>query len=308
MKFLVKFKDGHMEVLPSSEFLGEDSFPLKFQYIYDGYYLIKASKEYEECLGKKLLSINDYSLEDLERVFSEIIPIENKLSLQYYLPSKMVEPVLWDFLNLKRANTLECVFEDAKINVKVEKYDVELVSLFKKDEKIYWGEYMEDTSTYYFVYNSCEEIEGYNISRVVEDLERLKFKNIIIDLRNNTGGDSDVLKPLIDFLEREKENLRVFVFVGIDTYPSGIINLMEIMEIGGSISIGEIPHGCPSHFGETKKIILPNSKLEIQISTKEFLFDGYEIGDVFLPEHNVQRRISDYVKNTDPFMGVFKIY
>jgi len=47
-----------------------------------------------------------------------------------------------------------------------------------------------------------------------------------------------------------------------------------LSKIKGSISILDIPHGSPTHYGEYMKVRLPNTGLEVKISTKYFKYDG----------------------------------
>lgn len=149
----------------------------------------------------------------------------------------------------------------------------------------------------------CISKNDLKISEIVRSIKDGNFQNIIIDLRNNRGGDSDVLSPLVRFLKESKCIYKVFVLVGIDTYSSGIINLLELCAIDDAVSIGEIPHGNPTHYGEVVSFVLSNSKLKVfLLSSKIFRFKGYRLGESFKPTFVVNTEIQDILNGRDTQM------
>ena len=99
---------------------------------------------------------------------------------------------------------------------------------------------------------------------------------------------------------------KVFVLVGIDTYSSGIINLLELCTIDDVVSIGEIPHGNPTHYGEVVSFVLSNSKLKVFLSSKIFRFKGYRLGESFKPTFVVNTEIQDILNCRDIQMEFVK--
>jgi len=307
MKLLAKLKDGHTELCPSTEFLGIKNYPIKMKFFSDGYYLIKTSKEYERYLGKRVERINGKDMDEIEEIFSEIIPQENTESMKYYISSQLKEPVLCKYLGINDGGDLDITFGNGEdISIKAVDFNNELIDVQKTqiEKGMYWSKRLEDMDTLYFQYNKCEEDVEYPISKVIEEIEDSKLNKIIVDLRFNKGGNSEVLQPLIDYLKGR--DMKVIVFTGLDTYSSGIINLIELSKINGSITIGEIPHGSPTHYGEYMKLKLPNTNLELKISTKYFKYDGYELGDVFKPIYEIKQSIDEYIEGKDVCMEVAK--
>jgi len=305
MKSLAKLKDGHTELYPSDEVFGTTNYPIKIGYLTDGYYLLKTSDKYKEYLGKKIVKIHGKDMEEVEEIFSQVIPLENIVSLKYYLSSKLKEPVLCKELGLNDGGNLVVEFEDGKVlNIEPSDYNTELISLQKApvEGRLYWSKILEDA--FYFQYNECEEDSDYPISKVIKEIEGSKLGKVIIDLRFNKGGDSEVLQPLIEYLK--EKDMKVIVFTGQDTYSSAIMNTIRLSRIKGSISIGDIPHGSPTHYGQYMKVRLPNTGLEVKISTKYFKYDGYELGDVFKPMYEVKQSIGEYMDGKDGCMEVAK--
>jgi hypothetical protein len=186
-----------------------------------------------------------------------------------------------------------------------------MVSIFEKIPNIvntltvqdtYWFEEIANLNAFYFQFNECFEKEDLTINEVVKAFEKSNLSNIIIDLRNNTGGDSDVLNPLKKFLKKYKNKYKVIVLTSADTYSSAIINLLELSNLPNTISVGEVPHGNPTHYGEVESFILPNSQLKIFTSSKIFKFKGYKLGETFKPTYIVLTRIQNLIHGKDTQM------
>lgn len=302
MKLLARLNDGHTEIGASDDVLGTLNYPFKFKYITDGYYVIRASKEYKKYLGLKLLGINDKSMNEIENLLGLVIPIENETSLKYYLPTKLVEPKILNYFGITNGNSSEFVFQKDRKKSTVEvtalDYNTELLDIRDTvkeldktlDEKeTYWVKSMPELGAVYLQYNDCEERGDYTMKQAVKDIESYNMSNLIIDLRNNKGGDSDVLNPLLSYIKREQNRIRVFVLVGADTYSSAVYNLIQLSKLKNVVSVGDIPHGNPTHYGQVRSFELSNSKITVFTSTRTFTFKGYKLGESFKPNHMVSQ-------------------
>jgi len=240
------------------------------------------------------------------------IPIENEISLNYYLPTKLVEPKILNYFGVANGNDVEFVFQNGKekITVKVTAldYKTELVdindsvreldeTLYKKE--IYWIKDIPELEVVYLQYNECEEREDYKMSQVVRDIKNFNREKLIIDLRNNKGGDSDVLNPLLNYIRKEQNKIEIFVLTGVDTYSSAIYNLVQLSRLKNVITLGDIPHGNPTHYGQVESFVLPNSKLRIFTSTRIFKFRGYKLGETFLPQYLVSHVSTELLNGKD---------
>lgn len=312
MSVLAKLNDGHTCLEPSVDVLGKKNFIFGFRYFSNGYYLVSSSKNLSKHLGYKLVGIDGFTVKDVEQKVKEFISQENETSIHYYFSSIIREPFLLEYLGIKRKEYITLHFEMEKkvVSVNMNPEDYICKSVFLKDivrdgditlqeRESYWYTCFEDLNAFYFQYNDCAQRDDLKISQIVRSIKDGNFQNIIIDLRNNRGGDSDVLKPLVRFLKEFKGIYKVFVLVGIDTYSSGIINLLELCAIDDAVSIGEIPYGNPTHYGEVVSFVLSNSKLKVFLSSKIFRFKGYRLGESFKPTFVVNTKIQDILNSRD---------
>lgn len=312
MSVLAKLNDGHTYLVPSIDVLGRETFIFDFRYFSNGYYLVSSSKDLEKYLGYRLMGINGFTTQKLEKIVAKFIPQENEISTIYYFSSIIREPFLLEYLGIKRKGYITLHFEMEKkvVSVNMNPEDYICKSVFLKDivrdgditlqeRESYWYTCFEDLNAFYFQYNDCAQRDDLKISEIVRSIKDGNFQNIIIDLRNNRGGDSDVLKPLVRFLKNASDVHRLFILVGSNTYSSGMINLLQLSSIKNSVSVGEIPHGNPTHYGEVTSFVLSNSKLKVFLSSKIFRFKGYRLGESFKPTFVVNTKIQDILNGRD---------
>ncbi|NMC08811.1 hypothetical protein GYA44_00585 [Candidatus Microgenomates bacterium] len=318
MIFLAKLNDGHTTLYYSPKVFGENVFPAKFTLFSDNYYLTETSKKYSEFLGGKLLKINGKSVDKSINIIKPLIPIENKISLKYYFPFKLLEPNLLSYLHLSDINHIELLldmggrrilerFESVRnftpfVNILEKNRSIE-ETLIQKD--ILWYKIIPEIQTLYIQYNICEKVTKLSILQLLKMLKTSAYQNVVIDLRNNTGGDSDIFDPIIRYLKERENFVKITILIGQKTYSSAIVNLMDLLKIKKSVTIGEIPHGSPTHFGDIKEVILPNTKLTVSISTKLTKSYGYKLGEIFKPKFLISTNIEDYKKGVDTQMKTF---
>ena len=149
---------------------------------------------------------------------------------------------------------------------------------------------------------------GLTVQKFTEDL--LEFMEIhpvlklVVDLRNNGGGNSSLLMPFITTLkEREQINQkgRLYVVVGRQTFSSAVLNALAFQNATKAVFIGEPTGGKPNHFGEVNGFKLKNSKIGIQYSTKYFTHSK-EDAPSFNPDVLIKPSIRDYLEYRDPVL------
>ncbi len=99
------------------------------------------------------------------------------------------------------------------------------------------------------VFTFCKELIKFIEDHVVEKL--------IIDLRNNFGGNSSLLDPFIEDIKHcDKINKKgnLFVIIGRETFSSALLNAFSLKENTSAIFLGEPTGGKPNCYGELEKI------------------------------------------------------
>ena len=183
-----------------------------------------------------------------------------------------------------------------------------ILFICKKRSLNYWYKYLEDEKTLYFKYNQClPDEEAGDITNftneVLNFIDNNPVEKFVIDMRNNSGGTSGYLDPIIDGIKRRNRNneKKLFVIVGRETFSAPIVDACKLREETNATFVGSPTSGKPNHYGEAKGFELPNSKISIRYSTKKFEISKDE-GDALIPDHIIEISMNDYLNKKDPVL------
>lgn len=113
-----------------------------------------------------------------------------------------------------------------------------------------------------------ESIEAF-FGRVFRAVDTLPAEKLVLDLRENSGGNNDlngpVLRGLIGAEEIDRPG-RLFVLIGRDTYSAAMNLAVSLERYTHAIFVGEPTGAPPNHYGDTRTLRLPESGLEVEIS------------------------------------------
>ncbi len=310
MKIFSKMKDSHTRVKGIGRILSETKYPIRFKYLGNRYYISSIDLENKESVGSEIFSLNKIPMEAVVSKISQVITHENEIVLSNAIEQWMYEPDLLKYLEIvDKSLMLEVRTEDEVI--KLEPSEISEEELHNPREVniknsetlnpkgLYWTKYYEDLNTYYLQYNECEDITEGQINGIMKEIEDKKTKFVVVDLRNNLGGSSLILDPLTKFLYKNQDKYTPVVFLSNITYSAAIINALNILDCKNSISIGTKTSGSPTKFGEATTITLPNTDIDVVISTKYFEEKGYEFGQPLVPKLQTEQTIEQYLNAVD---------
>lgn len=300
-KIIKQVGDEHTMVIPKII----NIFPIDIDFFKEGiYYTSKNSNNFEY---EKIKSIGNKDISEVIEKFKTVIPNEN----EYYFKTIFLSFVKFpDYLNgLKINNNLseiklneELTIQSIPRNNYIPIKNTNLLRFSKSDN--YWFKYMEDKNILYINYSKCNEIKEYPFSQFTYDIfkiiENKDVKTIVIDLRENGGGNSAIIKPFLNKLKdsnlNDKEKL--FVLIGRKTFSSALMNAITLKKDFNSTLIGEPTSGNINHYGEVRGIELPNTKTIIQYSTKYWENWKGKIGPL-KPDVNIEYSFENYKNNID---------
>jgi hypothetical protein len=166
----------------------------------------------------------------------------------------------------------------------------------------YWFNYLPESRTIYLKYNVCAEMPIMPAARFRADLAAALAANpvdrFIVDVRNNTGGNSALLAQL---LPPVGGNIRRIVITGRQTFSSGLFAAEDLAKVGWTL-VGEPTGGKPTAFGEVLGFTLPNSGLRGQHSTRLFTGLVQPRNDSLLPDVLVPWTWAAASQELDPFL------
>jgi hypothetical protein len=144
-----------------------------------------------------------------------------------------------------------------------------------RTEDNYWFEHLPAQKLVCFQFNVVqnqprggETMEAF-ARRLAERIDREDVEHIVVDLRRNGGGNTDLFKPLLQALLGTRKAHRpggLFVIAGRHTF-SAAMNFAALLERHASpIFVGEPTGSSPNFIGENSELTLPYSKTFVSIS------------------------------------------
>lgn len=326
--------DAHTSV--NLGFNNSNVYPVVFWWFQEDLRAVATLKEQRDILGKKLIGINNMPIKDVMKKVNSLIPHENEQWLRATNIRFVTMPEVLKVLGIASDDKVEFSLSDDSNNVtKLELTpeglpDEKITRVIDEmptkplrlqyntnslSERLYWYKYLPEEKLLYFQYNQCIDrrvaksygIENYKdypefwelsqgLLKVINDNNLNKF---VVDLRFNSGGDSSLMTGLVNKLASiDKLKGKIHVIIGRETFSSGVMAAMDLMNQTKAVFYGEPSGGNVNGYGDIKTMELPNSKLQISYSTKYFKLSS-SIEKNFLPDVSVEQSYNNYKQGID---------
>lgn len=321
-KIVASVKDAHTALMiPAMRFI-----PFEFYWFEEGIFAVAASREHTADIHARITHVNGTAIEDVIQRISEIIPHENPSFLKAQLPKYLSSAevlygleIIDDFDRVeltvegpdgkgRSVMTDTCPSSDFHRSMSGPDLSTETgVPLYRLNKNMcFWSHFLKDENTMYFNYNSCKDREDISVRDFCADLmdfiERNEVHKLIIDLRNNLGGNSSLLDPFIEGLA-DNPNLnsegRIFVILGRDTFSSALLNACALKNKTTAIFVGEATGGKPNCYGEVEYLQLKNSRLKMRYSTVYYKVIEDDGQESFFPNIKYDVTFADYMDKKD---------
>ncbi|MBV9991771.1 MAG: hypothetical protein JOZ72_10800 [Alphaproteobacteria bacterium] len=107
-------------------------------------------------------------------------------------------------------------------------------------------------------------------------VDRVKPHKLIVDMRDNGGGDNTVgdaqiVKPLEARADLNRKG-RLYVLIGAETFSAAMNNAAQFQDETNAILVGETIGEKPNSYQEPRQFTLPNSHLVVRASTLWYAF------------------------------------
>lgn len=314
-------RDAHTTVvLPQNYRLPFDCYPFA-----EGLYITATDKANKELLNARILEIGASSTADVYQGIADITPHENMQFVLSCLPKNITcVDILYGLGIAEYVDSVDITVLDSEGKtvrqsvrpVEYPKYQSERVNvpslpLYRQREgEFYWSTFSEGVC--YINYNKCRDMEA-PASSVSEFCDQLtkeltdnnKVDKLVIDIRHNSGGNSELFKPFLQWLGKNKDlnqHGKLFVIVGRDTFSSASLNLFYLKYNTDAIFVGEPTGGKPNHFGEVKYLELRRSGLYVRYSTKFYHLVDDDAQLSFVPDIECPVSFADYAGLLDRCM------
>lgn len=117
-------------------------------------------------------------------------------------------------------------------------------------------------------YNSCRDKD--KMEELIKKISKIQVDKYIIDLRYNGGGDSSIIRPLIEFLKGKK----VVALINEYVFSSGRMALVELKKIGAYVIGTNISTSLNAFGNNPSEYKIDGTELIVKRSSNYFLYDS----------------------------------
>jgi hypothetical protein len=160
--------------------------------------------------------------------------------------------------------------------------------------------WLEEAKTVYVNFRTYEDLakKARDLWTFVDSHPATK---IVIDLRQNGGGDFNVgRKNMVDKVA-SRPKLRPYVITGGRTGSAAVRNTIDFRTVAKATLVGETIGERPNSYSENDEFRLPNTRLEISYSTQYYKFLPDSDGLV-TPDKEILPTWADWVAGRDPVL------
>ena len=322
--------------------LGFGILPLRLRWFTDGVFVTVAPANRQRLLGAAVEAVNGIPIADAIARLKPLVAHENEFWLRARMPTILINDGFLRGIGLVAgADPVRFTLRLASGETVTEEFRLEsttLVSALDANSGFvptntrngalnYWSQYNSASRSLYIRYRACQEQSARPFAQFAAEtlavLDANPVETLVIDLRENGGGDSNLILPLLLGLSERIPRLRRnsgFAFYGIadgSTFSSALQNA-EFLKITdewalplsgqsglAAVLVGEGTGGKPAHFGEVRAFTLGASQLPVQHSTRAFPAQPWiPDRDSLYPDVMLRLRSTDYFTRHDPWLAL----
>lgn len=257
IKYMSSYSDSHTKIYKKDNIW----FPIKFKVINNNVFIDRCFDE--KYLRKKIKKINGI---DISLIISQIKDCTSYGTENWLLFN--IEKVL---SNRNDLLSLPCINDkDNKIIFELDNSEILSFEIDKinNDYKLYPkknnDQYKIIDNVLIFKYPACKEDFKPDMEQIINVIKNNGIDKFVLDLRGNSGGNSEIIKELIIFLSNS--NLELITLVDRMVFSSGRFAAIDMKRIGSKI-IGEnigTPVNCFGYVSGNG--ITPNSNFNFNFS------------------------------------------
>jgi hypothetical protein len=321
-------RDGHMGVWPPDNPDTVHRYPIRLWEFPDGLYVTAARAPNEDLTGSRLTAIEGMPIGEVLREIDPVVPRDNDSNLRdartVFLTSAEVLTGLGiadsaDHVEVEvtdpstgavRTATVDAV-DGATFADWVGGWELLLPArddllMLRDVETDVWTRYLPESNALYVQYNHVEPTSSDAVEQIDAGLRRHDVGRVVLDLRNNGGGQAEGYRQLLELLADPAVDRpgHLFVLIGRLTFSAAASFVAEMeRDVPNALFVGEPTGGAPNYWADVTNVRLPNSGLTALVST---MYEGYGVaGDPRLsiePDLPIEMTAPDYFAGRDPVL------
>lgn len=343
-KIVVLAGDGHTRVASLAE--GQawiERLPLDMYLYSDGLLVRGAPPPLRALVGARVLRIGDVDVEAALAALHPYTSVDNPMGYRDWAPSLLTRPGELEAIGARTGSgpvalTVRTVDgREEKVDVELRKFTAEDLSGRRRASFVYANDAAKAPLPLYLqhpdrnlaiddiddgrgdgrggraVYFWFGGVAG-DADRSFEDTVRALFEHIeerksdylVIDMRQNDGGDTGLVLPLVHGLircDRVNRDGHLFVIIGRQTF-SAAMNAVSLIELHTAATfVGEPTGSSPNFVGESTYFVLPFSRVRVYCSSRYWQHVTSLDRRIWIaPDIAVELSSKDFAENRDPIL------
>jgi len=295
--------DGHTNIYPTRDpKIGFHSLPVTFTFFGEGLYVRAVRESQRTLLGARVIRIGNLDVEDAYAAVKTMIGHDNDGGARYWAQYLLAMPEVLEALHItSRVEDVPLTLANAgHSEVKVTLHPSEAVEIMSGDtstlfyprkgwidvrdlapgpnplwlSKINEPFHFEHAGSLLYVQinqvsNASNETLEHFAKRLHDEIANTKPDKMAIDLRQNRGGDGTLIVPLIRSAIQSESVDRpghLFGIIGPATFSAAQMLADALERYTNVIFVGEPTGSKGNTYGDSRKIILPNSGMTVRVS------------------------------------------
>ena len=331
---LATLRDGHTLLYPfGMQRGGLSRLPIALYEFDDGLAVIAADSAHRSLIGRRVQRIERMAVPELVTRLTPMLSLENGSQLRWAYPTYMTFPAFLRAAGLATAApevgiTVDSGTAATEVRVRTTAPPIDPGTLIlglvpppassgnqaamylRRLGDAYWFTTLHDGRTVYLQMNRVVNDEAEPLdkfaARMLDTLRRPQTRALVVDLRNNSGGNAAVLPPLIRALVAYRAlepTSPMYVLIGRQTFSAAQTLVNRLEEYCAPIIVGEESGSKPNRFGNGVSFRLPYSGVRGEVS------GGYnqaatsrDTRTATAPQIRVGLTLRDWLAGRDPAM------
>ncbi len=302
MKLDALVGDGHSNVSPWRDTAAVfHQLPVALYWFEDGLFVRAAAKAHAALVGAHVVGVGDVPVEEALARVRPLISRDNEMGVRAWAPVLLTMPEVLHAVGLASSPTRATLrLETAKGTRVVTLAGADRFPMLTGDTDLtwmkrdgwvdardqapeplwlsdpknrYWYRWLPDSRSLYCQINTIQQKEGDSLhtfmARAVAAADSAGAERFIVDLRLNGGGNGywnrDIVRALIK--SRYDAPGRLVVITGRRTWSAAGMLITALVNFAEVVFAGEPSASRGNHYGDSKKIVLPNSRVTVRVSS-----------------------------------------
>ncbi len=290
---LAAFSDGHTRIFFGQRAMGFHLYGIRLYKFADGVFVLNARSPYERLIGARLISIGDTAISDVLDRLMPYIEHDNAAWLDYLGPSYAIIPELLlasGIISDRRHPRFSFATTQGPVVADPPELDSDAyraweflfqlpgradMTLLSRRSEPFWFAARDDDRALYIQFNQVRYSSGSEdlpafARRVSAALKDRDDWRVVVDLRNNGGGDNTTYGELLRLLSGDPINRpgRLYVLIGRNTFSAAANFAAELERQTKAVFVGEPMGASPNLYGDTRTYTLPDSGIEVWVSAR----------------------------------------